>query len=293
MKNWIKAFRLRTLPLAVSCIILGGSLAAFQQLGILILLALTATALQICSNLANDYGDYVKGSDKNRKGEERMVSSGKISAASMKKAMFIAASIGLILGSLAVVLSPASTTIKLSIFGLGLLAIWAAIAYTVGKIPYGYRGLGDLFVLLFFGLVPVLSTALLCGAAFDYAMLLPAAGMGLLAASVLNVNNLRDYKQDKANKKKTLVVRLGEDQARTYHAVIIGVAFFFSAIYHFHAASHHLMSYLPFLSLILLLPSAKKVMQSRDEKVLDGQLKFHALGASLYGILLALSIYYA
>lgn len=293
MKNWISAFRLRTLPLATSGIILGGALAEFRHLEIMFLLILTTTLLQICSNLANDLGDYEKGADTNRKGEKRMVSEGLISPKAMKMGVGIAAALGLIAGTSAVWFSPADPLVKAGIFVLGICSIIAAITYTMGKISYGYRGLGDVFVVIFFGLVPVITTKLLLGATFSYFDLLPSFALGLLASSVLNVNNIRDLNQDEATGKRTIAVRLGAENARNYHACLVSFPFLLVSGYFIHLEHFHIIIALPLLSLALLLPSAIKVLNNRDEVILDGQLKFHALGATLFAILVSVAIYYA
>lgn len=293
MKYWIKAFRLRTLPLATSGIILGASLAGFQNALVIALLILTATLLQICSNLANDYGDFQKGSDKNRKGEERMVSSGKIQPNQMKRAVFISAILGFCSGCTALLISPASMLVKLSILGVGILAVFAAITYTMGKISYGYRGLGDLFVVIFFGLVPVCTTQLLIGGEFSWWDLMPALALGMLASSVLNVNNIRDLEEDQKNGKITLAVRLGKHEARVYHAILLGLPFFISTSYLMLLQAHFLITLLPFASLLMLAPSGFKVFSFFEEELIDKQLKFHALGTTLYAILLAIGISYA
>ncbi|TXC81511.1 1,4-dihydroxy-2-naphthoate octaprenyltransferase [Luteibaculum oceani] len=293
MKNWISAFRLRTLPLATSGIILGGALADFRFPSIILLLILTTTLLQICSNLANDLGDFEKGADKNRKGEKRMVSEGLISPKAMKMAVGISAVLGLIAGSCAVWFSPADPLVKAGIFVLGICSIIAAITYTMGKISYGYRGLGDVFVVIFFGLVPVVTTKLLLGATFSYYDLLPALALGSLASSVLSVNNIRDLKQDKSTGKKTIAVRLGPEKARNYHACLISFPFLLVAGYFMHTEQFNILVALPLISLVLILPSALKVLNNDDEILLDAQLKFHALGATLFAILLSVAIHYA
>ena len=293
MKFWLKAFRLRTLPLALSGIILGSALGGFANWPVSVMLILTATLLQITSNLANDYGDFKKGSDNNRQGEARMVSSGKISAGTMLKAVYLFAVLGLICGISAVIISPASLYTKLAVFATGLFAIWAAIAYTMGKMPYGYQGLGDLFVLIFFGWVPVLVSKLLLGGELAFLDIFPSTALGLLATSVLNVNNLRDAEEDKKNGKKTVVVRLGIAGAKSYHAMLIALHFLFLSIYNIQSSQQTLLSILPYLSLVLIIPAGLKVLKSEDPKILDAQLKFHALGAASFGIFLALSIYYA
>lgn len=224
---WIRAMRLRTLPLAIASVLTGNFLAIGEgeyRLLVLVLSLTTAILLQILSNLANDYGDAVKGvDDAHRKGPERTVQSGVITPAGMKVAMVVMALLTLASGSWLVVegtrgLHPNA---GLLFFGVGFAAIAAAIKYTVGKNPYGYAGFGDLFVFLFFGIVGVAGPYYLQTHQFSVPVLLPAVGIGLLSAGVLNVNNMRDREMDARSGKITLAVRLGEWGARLYHLFLL------------------------------------------------------------------------
>jgi 1,4-dihydroxy-2-naphthoate octaprenyltransferase len=223
--------RPRTLPLALASIAMGGFLAgeagAFDP-AIVALAALTTLFLQILSNLANDYGDTIHGADHaGRTGPARAVQSGAISAAAMRRAMGVSAGLAMVSGVALLWLAFGRERLPalLLFLLLGGAAIVAAITYTAGKRPYGYVGLGDLFVFLFFGLVGVLGTFVLqTGEIFGRYPLLPAIACGLLATAVLNVNNLRDIRSDQVAGKRSLPVRLGERRGRLYHWALIGAA---------------------------------------------------------------------
>ena len=165
-KDYLKAARLRTLPLSVAGIIVGSFLAASQNLfdwKICFLAFLTTLGFQIISNFANDYGDGMKGTDTNRIGEKRMVASGIITPQQMKKALFITTFITFVLALLLIYVSFGKQNLVFSFlfFVLGIIAIIAAIKYTVGKLAYGYSGFGDVFVFLFFGLLSVVGSSFL------------------------------------------------------------------------------------------------------------------------------------
>jgi 1,4-dihydroxy-2-naphthoate polyprenyltransferase len=224
--NWIQAFRLRTLPLALSSIAMGGFLAAAAGMfrwSIFLLCILTTIFLQVLSNLANDYGDSIHGADSaERKGPSRAVQTGSISPAAMKTAIIIFAILALVSG----------VTLLLVAFGvnwkgigffllLGLLSIGAAIAYTVGKKPYGYLGLGDLSVFIFFGLVAVLGSYYLFAGQIFLTHLLPATSCGLFSVAVLNINNIRDIDSDRLAGKYSVPVRIGRKNAVVYHWFIV------------------------------------------------------------------------
>jgi len=224
---WLKAFRLRTLPLAAAAILLPAGLLALQgkvQFEIVGQALLTAFLLQILSNLANDYGDAVSGADRDRIGPARMVASGQISPKSMRIAIVAAAAAALVSGlALLQHLQGSPKTYALWLV-LGLLAVAAAVRYTVGRRPYGYRGLGEVAVIAFFGPVAYAGIVALHGVTMSTADWGPALGTGLLAASVLNLNNLRDRELDAQNNKITLAVRLGDRGGRVWHSILVGVA---------------------------------------------------------------------
>jgi 1,4-dihydroxy-2-naphthoate octaprenyltransferase len=231
---WLNAIRLRTLPLAAAVILLPSGLLALQGLarGQVVLHALvTAFLLQILSNLANDYGDAVNGADRHRIGPARMVASGQINASAMRRAILAVAALALISGILLLLPLAQSDPSQAGGQGtfwvwlaLGIAAIIAAILYTVGSNPYGYRGLGEAAVLVFFGPIAYAGMLTLHGqnmTLWDWA---PAMAMGLLAASVLNLNNLRDREQDAQAGKITVAVRLGNTRALYFHSVLVMAA---------------------------------------------------------------------
>lgn len=225
---WLESLRPRTLPLALASIITGSALAAWQghfKWDIAIMALLTAALLQILSNLANDYGDAVKGSDtETRIGPNRGMQKGLITQAQMKKALIVTIALTIISGITVIALACQKPSDIIGFVILGLLAIVAAITYTVGNRPYGYMGLGDISVLIFFGWLSVAGTYYLQANSFDLVIILPATACGLLATAVLNINNLRDIDNDRANGKNTLAVRLGPVWARRYHFFLLSAA---------------------------------------------------------------------
>jgi 1,4-dihydroxy-2-naphthoate octaprenyltransferase len=225
-KVWLKAFRLRTLPLSLSCIGMGGFLAASQNLfngKVFVLCVLTTIFLQVLSNLANDYGDSIHGADsERRKGPSRAVQSGLISASAMKNAVIVFVVLSLVTG-LSLLWIAFGFNVKAILFflGLGILSILAAIAYTIGKKPYGYAGLGDLSVLLFFGLVGVLGSNYLLTQQVGKYEWLPALSCGFFSIGVLNINNIRDIESDRDAGKYSIPVRIGRKNAVLYHWILL------------------------------------------------------------------------
>lgn len=222
VRPWIKAFRLRTLPLALSCIAMGGFLAAssgYFQWSIFLFCVITTVFLQVLSNLANDYGDSIHGADStDRKGPTRAVQSGAISPAQMKAAIIIFILLCLASGvSLLLISFGWNWNAILFFFGLGVLSILAAIAYTVGKKPYGYAGLGDFSVLIFFGLIGVMGSNYLFTKQLNWTQVLPAMSCGFFSMGVLNINNIRDIESDRKAGKFSIPVRIGRESAIKYH----------------------------------------------------------------------------
>ncbi len=237
MNRWIEAARPRTLPLAIASILLGNFLAyAAGKFSFLtgFLAILTTLLLQILSNFANDLGDSKNGVDNaNRKVALRAVQTGKISSLEMKNAVILTSLISLLSGiSLIYVgLFHASWQSILSFLGIGILAILAAIAYTVGKKPYGYMGLGDLSVFLFFGWVGTFGTYYLQTEMLNFYILIPASGCGLLSVAVLNLNNLRDIENDRKTGKNSIPVRIGKTFGFYYQKIIMTIGFSTFIIY--------------------------------------------------------------
>ncbi|WCC45446.1 1,4-dihydroxy-2-naphthoate octaprenyltransferase [Tenacibaculum finnmarkense] len=305
IKNYIKAARLRTLPLSVSGIIVGSALgfeaflsttilsenttSSFRQTPIFWLAILTTIGFQVLSNFANDYGDGIKGTDDNREGEARMVSSGVITPKQMKMAMIITGVITLIIALSLIYVSFGKDDFLYSVifFGLGVSSIVAAIKYTVGKSAYGYSGFGDVFVFVFFGLLAVVGTYFLYTKQLNFTVFLPAITIGLLSTAVLNLNNMRDRVNDAKVGKNTLVVKMGAKLAKLYHYNLIIASFLFAMIYVIITYK----SPLQFLFILAYLPIIKHlffVYKNKEEPLLDGELKKVALSTFLFSILFAL-----
>lgn len=289
MKKWIAAFRLKTLPLALSNTIMGSALAAgidkFSWT-VFSLAALTTILLQIMSNMANDYGDFVNGKDTaERIGPKRMVQSGEITPKVMLHGIIIIGVLTAVSGLSLILVGTAGIDItNILIFGaLGIGAIIAAIKYTVGKNPYGYRGLGDIFVFIFFGLVGVIGTYFLHTQSFSWDLLLPASAMGFLSTGVLNMNNLRDYEADKNANKKTIVVAMGPKKAKLYHLFLVGGAILMAIIYTI-ANYNSAWQWLFLISVPVLLLNLKTVFTYKNSIELYPELGKLAMGTLLFAL---------
>ncbi|MDA8893421.1 1,4-dihydroxy-2-naphthoate octaprenyltransferase [Flavobacteriaceae bacterium] len=292
IKNFIKAARLRTLPLSISGIILGGFLAMSDGLfnGVIFSLAiLTTIGFQVISNFANDYGDGVKGTDAIRIGEERMVSSGKISPKQMKKAIMISVILTIIFALFLIYESFGLSNFGYSLlfFILGIVSVIAAIKYTVGNLAYGYSGFGDLFVFLFFGLLSVLGSYFLFTKEIYFLLTLPAISIGLLSTAVLNLNNMRDYQNDKKSKKNTIVVKIGLKAAKRYHYNLLLLSFI-SAVSYVVLTFTKTVQFIFLLAYIPLVIHALFVYNNKEELRLDAELKKVALSTFLFSVLLGL-----
>ncbi len=295
VKAWINAFRLRTLPLALSSIIMGGFLAAYYgafSWPVFLLASLTTLFLQVLSNLANDYGDTVNGADhQDRKGPKRMVQSGAISPKSMRWAIVLFSFLSFITGILLIIVAfgSANALISLLFVLLGIAAIAAAMKYTMGNNPYGYNGLGDLFVLLFFGLVGVAGSFYLYIHEVRWEVLLPALSVGFLSAGVLNLNNMRDVQSDTTANKNTLVVINGMSWAKKYHYTLVVGAMLFSLV--FVLISGLSVYKLLFLfSLPLFVRHLLVVNKAKESKAFDPELKKLALSTLIYVILFGVGL---
>lgn len=288
MKHWVSAFRLRTLPLALSSIMMGGFLAASVnafQWDIFLLCISTTIFLQVLSNLANDYGDSIHGADSvDRKGPSRAVQSGKISPNQMKAGIFVFVLLSLISGvSLLFVAFGLNWNAILFFLGLGILSILAAIAYTVGKRPYGYAGLGDISVFIFFGLIGVLGSLYLFIHELQWDYVLPAISCGVFAVGVLNINNIRDIESDVKAGKYSIPVRIGKEKAVIYHWVLMGIGILSALVF-------VAMNYVSWVQLLFLLSvqafiTIGKNVQQKPSHELDPYLKFMAL-STLFFVLL-------
>lgn len=295
VSSWVNAARLRTLPLSVSGIIVGTAIAAQQgyfSYKIFILALGTTLGLQVLSNFANDYGDGVKGTDnEDRVGPARALQSGLISRKDLKRGIFVTAAITLLLALLLIFTAFGSDDFLFAVifFLLGIGAIVAAIKYTVGSNAYGYRGMGDLFVFIFFGLVAVMGSYFLYTRQWDWTVILPASAIGFLSAAVLNLNNMRDRLSDTKAGKNTLVVKLGEKKAKTYHyALIIGAVIFLIFYSAVKAQEWNDWLYLP--AFIPLFLHFKRVMQNENPMLLDPELKVLALTTFFLSVLFGIGL---
>jgi|WetSurMetagenome_2_1015567.scaffolds.fasta_scaffold05041_6 1,4-dihydroxy-2-naphthoate polyprenyltransferase len=289
LRPWITAARLRTLPLTVSNILLG-SLIAYHQGKfspvILILGMVTAILLQILSNYANDYGDFIKKADENRTSRyERALQSGKISPRQMRVMLLILSSLTLLSGISLIALSIKAPDIIAFIAFIitGILCIIAAITYTVGKNPYGYTGMGDISVFIFFGIVGVCGIYILQTGQWDWRVLLPASSFGLLSTGVLNINNIRDIESDRSAGKKTLVVRIGLKKAKNYHACLIVSAMLLGIIYTL-TDYHGAFQWLYLLAAPFLIMNIFRVCSSNNSAKLDDELRNLSLTIFLYSV---------
>jgi 1,4-dihydroxy-2-naphthoate octaprenyltransferase len=302
MKHWIEAARLRTLPLSVSGIIVGSMYALANPTDdvltptevfnwrLFAFAILTTLGLQILSNFANDYGDGVKGTDnEDRVGPKRAIQSGVISPKAMKKAIVITSILTLISAIVLIYLAFKNTNLGYSLFylGLGILAIASAIRYTVGNSAYGYRGFGDLFVFVFFGLVSTLGVNFLYSKQLDWILILPATAIGLLSVAVLNLNNMRDEASDKKSGKNTIVVKIGVANAKKYHYFLIIGAMVLILIFAI-LSDFHFDQYLFVLAYLPLTKHLITVSKNKDSRALDPELKKVALSTFALSVLLAL-----
>jgi 1,4-dihydroxy-2-naphthoate octaprenyltransferase len=290
IQSWLKAFRLRTLPLSLSGIILGSFLAkkeGFWDGYIFVFALLTTLFFQILSNLANDLGDSQKGTDNQfRVGPMRAVQSGEISMKAMKLAVAIFTFLSLVSAAILIRISAVGMTKEViwMYVLLAVLCVIAAITYTVGKKAYGYNGFGDLFVFIFFGLVSVLGSYTLYTKTFNPEIIFPAITIGLLSTAVLNLNNMRDQVNDKSSNKITLVVKLGKSKAKVYHFFLVLLAIISAVFFLQELNTFRYLFLIPFCMLTLHL---QKVNNTQEEKDFDPELKKVALTTFLIAIMYA------
>lgn len=288
-KTWISAARPRTLPLSISGILVGAGMAAregFFNYSILIFALLTTLGLQILSNFANDYGDGVKGTDnEDRVGPMRALQSGIISEKEMKTGMIITGSITFLFAGILIFIAFERDELfqVILFFVLGLVAIAAAIKYTVGNTAYGYRGLGDIFVFLFFGLLSAVGTYYLFTKSLNLSIWAMASVIGLLSTAVLNLNNMRDRESDLKSGKITLAVKLGENRSKKYHFGLILIALALSFIY--VLKYRNLLNGLMLIAFIPLLIHLGKVGKNKIPTHLDPELKKVALSTVLFALI--------
>lgn len=289
LKYYIESMRLRTLPLSVAGIIMGSFVAGshgFWHIGIFIWALLTAIILQIISNIANELGDLQKGTDnENRLGPIRSVQSGNLTEKALKNMLLIFVLLSMIFGLFLIGTSFGSliTLSSLMMIILGALAIIAAIKYTFGGKAYGYIGLGDLFVFLFFGLVSVMGVYFLMAKTLPISTILPASAIGFLSTAMLNQNNMRDIENDSNFEKKTMAVRMGLGATKKYHLIIISLAFLLMTIYCV-IQSVNVLGYLYLITLPLFVWHLIYVLNN-DGRSLDKHMKVIALGTILFSVL--------
>ncbi len=293
-RAWMQAIRLRTLPLAMASIAMGSFLAADEGLfntSIFILAAITTIFLQILSNLANDYGDSLHGADSTlRKGPRRSVQSGLISAGSMKIAIIITAILSLLSGTALLFIAIENMNSTFIIFLLlGIAAILAALGYTMGKNPYGYSGLGDLFVLLFFGLLGVLGTCFLFTGYLNTYHILPALTSGLFATAVLNVNNIRDIESDAVAGKKSIPVRIGRKRAVIYHWILLSTGFGLALAYALILYDSP-FQFLFLITLPLFIQNGLDVQNKRSAPDLDPSLRKMAISSLVFTLMFGIGM---
>ncbi|MGE4515016.1 MAG: 1,4-dihydroxy-2-naphthoate octaprenyltransferase [Chryseobacterium sp.] len=305
MTDWIKAARLRTLPLSLSGIIMGAFIAKWRLYGEggawdwrIFALALLVTLLyQILSNYANDYGDGVKGTDAKRasEAEARAVASGKITAKQMKNAVIIFSILSFVatVALLYVAFIPEYMNEFYIFIGLGVASILAAIGYTVGKKPYGYMGLGDVFVFVFFGLVSVCGSYFLFTKSFSWDILLPGTAVGMMSMAVLNLNNMRDIESDKLSGKNSFALRIGFKNAMIYEMILLNLPLIFILMFLGVNGFFQTQNYYVFIVMILMLPLMKirrKIMTVKNPRELDPFLKQVGIMTFMMAVLTALAL---
>ena len=279
---WINAARLRTLPLSISGVLVGTTLANLHGSGnntIFILALCTAIGFQITSNFANDYGDGVKGTDNENR-------SGLLTRKVLKRGIILSILVNIILVIAVVYIAFGRQNIGYGLLFLvfGGFSIWAAVKYTVGNSAYGYRGLGDVFVFLFFGLLAVLGTLFLYAKSITWPAVLPAISIGALSTGVLNLNNLRDYESDTDANKRTLVVLMGYQNGLKYHTALISIGLLSLLVYTIMEFKCY-FQLLPLVVFIPILLRLKRVRSTETPSLLDPELKKLAISTFLLSLL--------
>jgi len=289
---WLHAVRLRTLPLALASIFAGSFLAAYKgvfRLEILVFSALTTIFLQILSNLSNDYGDTIHGADHQyRQGPVRAVQSGLISLSEMKRAMYLFGALALASGLLLLYLSVQDWVLFGIFLSMGLAAIWASISYTSGNNPYGYAGLGDISVFIFFGLLGVYGTYFLHSLAWDSSIIWIGFALGLFSAAVLNINNIRDIESDTTAGKKSIPVRIGKKAAIGYNwFLILGGNYCLVLFAFFTREWTSLLALAVFPQMIKI---GTNVQKGKDSQTIDPNLKKMAISTLIWVILFGIGL---
>ncbi|PZU04769.1 MAG: 1,4-dihydroxy-2-naphthoate octaprenyltransferase, partial [Chryseobacterium sp.] len=249
------------------------------------------------SNYANDYGDGVKGTDTQRasEAEARAVASGKITAKQMKNAVILFSVLSFVatVALLYVAFFPNYMKEFYIFIGLGVACILAAIGYTVGKRPYGYMGLGDIFVFIFFGLVSVCGSYFLFTKSFSWDMLLPGTAIGMMSMAVLNLNNMRDIESDKLSGKNSFALRIGFKNAMIYEMILLQLPLILILMFLAVNGFFQSQNYYVFIVMILMLPLMKlrrQIMAVKNPKELDQFLKHIGIMTFMIAILTALGL---
>lgn len=303
--NWLQAARLRTLPLSISGILLGSFIARWRLVHIgenwdwrIFALAMLVTLLyQVLSNFANDYGDGVRGTDRfrDKNAEKRAIASGIISVKQMKMAVISTAILAMVMtmGLLYTAFFPHYILEFYVFIGLGILCILAAVGYTMGKKPYGYLGLGDIMVFIFFGWISVGGSYFLFTKVWSWDILLPASAIGMLSVAVLNLNNMRDLESDKLAGKNTLALRLGFKRAMIYQIVLMQLPLILVLIFLLKNELQIKGNYYAFMVMVLFFPMTamrRKIMKVKSPKELDPFLKQVGIITLMMAVLLAIGL---
>jgi 1,4-dihydroxy-2-naphthoate octaprenyltransferase len=278
VQEWVEGARPRTLPTAVAPVLAGTGVAAGLESGFdavaAVLALVVSLSLVIGVNFANDYSDGIRGTDDDRVGPLRLVGSGLATAGAVKRAAFTCFGLGALAG---VVLSLYSGHWWLIV--VGAVCIAGAWFYTGGKRPYGYRGLGEIAVFLFFGPVAVLGTEYVQSGRISGLGIGASVGVGLLACAVLVANNLRDVASDAATGKRTLAVALGERDTRVLYAALVVVPMGMTLVLSLRSVG----ALLGLLALVLLAPALRRVLGGSDGPELIPVLRDTALGLLVWG----------
>lgn len=286
-KAWLLASRPATLPAAAVPVLVGTAAAIavgahFRALVFAVTL-LAALLIQVGTNFANDYSDFHRGADHaGRLGPTRVTQSGLIEHESVRRGIIVAFGIATLLGAYLAYVG------GWPIIAIGILSIVCGLAYTGGPWPFGYHGLGDVFVFVFFGLVAVTGTAYLQLGAWSPAALLLSIPIGLLVTNILVINNLRDRPTDRAAGKHTLAVRIGDRATRVQY--LLSTVLAYAILIGFARASHDWWMLLPFLSLPLALAATRTVMAGTSGRDLNPMLRRSGQIVLLYGVLLTIGL---
>lgn len=278
---WVQGARVRTLPLALAPVILGAGSAHWAGEFDVVLFVLclgVAIALQVGVNYANDYSDGIRGTDSNRVGPARLTGSGRVAPGLVKRAAFVSFSVSMVLGLALAVVSQVWLLLV-----PGALAVVAAWFYTGGRRPYGYQGLGEVVVFVFFGWVATVGTAWAMVGSIPFETWLTGAGAGFFASAVLLVNNIRDRESDAEASKKTLAVRLGDRASRVLLLLLLLMPYVVVAVLSFV----FLWAPLVLITGVLTLVVCVIVLTGRTSRELVTALGLISLNAVLYALGLA------